>query len=209
MARKTNKGRFITLEGGEGAGKSTQALFIAGWLRARGRRVVMTREPGGSPLAEEIRATVLKASDGMTPLTETLLMFAARAAHLQQTVLPALARGEDVICDRFVDSTYAYQGAGKRVPVAQIAALEAMTVGRLRPHLTLLLDLRPETGLARARRRGDTNRFEDETLAFMKRVRQCFLKRAKAEPNRCVVVDAGLSVEAVQAQILKVLEQRL
>lgn len=209
MARKTNKGRFITLEGGEGAGKSTQVRFIAETLRAQGRTVVVTREPGGSPLAEEIRATVLKASAGMTPLAETLLMFAARSAHLEQTVLPALQRGADVICDRFVDSTYAYQGAGKRVPMKQIAALESMTVGRLRPQLTLVLDLSPEAGLARARQRGDTNRFEEETLAFMRRVRRCFLARARAEPKRCVVVNAALPIAAVQSQILQALEARL
>lgn len=207
---KTRRGRFITLEGGEGAGKSTQARLIADWLRTRGRTVVLTREPGGSPVAEKIREVVLSdAAGGLSAETETLLMFTARAAHLEQTVLPALKAGQDVVCDRFVDSSYAYQGAGKGVSKKLLADLERMVVGRLRPSLTLVLDLPPELGLQRARRRGEQNRFEAETLAFMRRVRRCFLQRAKADARRYAVIDAAQPLEAVSAQILGVLEQRL
>src|SRR3569623_13255 len=130
-------GRFITLEGGEGAGKSTNARFIKAWLEQCGREVIMTREPGGSPLAEAIRGVVLQSwAEGMPQLTEALLMFSARSAHLEATVLPALEAGKDVICDRFVDSSYAYQGAGNGFPIAKLQALEEMVLGNLRPDLT-------------------------------------------------------------------------
>jgi dTMP kinase len=203
-------GRFITLEGGEGAGKSTNARFIRAWLEQRGREVVMTREPGGSPLAEAIREVVLKPwAEGMPPLTEALLMFAARSAHLEATVLPALAAGKDVICDRFVDSSYAYQGAGNGFSIPKLQALEAMVLGELRPDLTIVFDLDPAVGLQRARSRGEQNRFEDETLTFMQRVRQAFLDRAQAQPARYVVLDAGHDLEATQSALLKILEARL
>lgn len=208
--RPVETGRLITLEGGEGAGKSTQARFIADWLRARGRGVVQTREPGGSPLAEALRGVILQDwPGGISPETETLLMFAARAAHLEQTVRPALARGEDVVCDRFIDSTYAYQGAGKGVPRTRIAQMEKLVLAGLRPRLTLVLDLPPELGLQRARRRGDQNRFEAETLAFQRRVRRCFRERARAAPRRYAVIDASQPVEQVQAAVVRVLERCL
>lgn len=204
------RGRFITLEGGEGGGKSTQALRVCDWLRARGRSVVQTREPGGTELAEAIRSLVLKQWDeGMSPATELLLMFAARAAHVHGRIEPQLAAGADVVCDRFIDSSYAYQGAGQGVDTRHLQALEALVLPTLRPDLTLVLDLPPEQGLARARRRGDANRFEDETLAFMQRVREAFLARAAADPARCVAIDASGDVDAVFARIELVLEQRL
>ncbi|MES2488473.1 MAG: dTMP kinase [Pseudomonadota bacterium] len=204
------RGRFITLEGGEGAGKSTNARFIKAWLEQRGREVVMTREPGGSPLAEAIRGVVLASwSEGMPPLTEALLMFAARSAHLQATVLPALEAGKDVICDRFVDSSYAYQGAGNGFSLSKLQALEEMVLGDFRPDLTIVFDLDPSAGLQRARSRGDVNRFEDETVAFMQRVREAFLQRAKAEPARYAILNAENELETVQADLSKILESRV
>ena len=204
------RGRFITLEGGEGAGKSTNARFIKAWLEQRGRDVVMTREPGGSPLAESIRGVVLQSwSEGMPALTEALLMFAARSVHLETTVLPALAAGKDVICDRFVDSSYAYQGAGNGFSLTKLQALEEMVLGNFRPDLTIVFDLEPSVGLQRARSRGEQNRFEDETVTFMQRVREAFLQRAKAEPVRYAVLNAGRELEAVQADLSKILESRV
>lgn len=205
-----SRGRFITLEGGEGAGKSTQARAIRDWLQSRGREVVLTREPGGSPLAEAVRELVLRDwAEGIDVNTEVLLMFAARAAHLKQTIEPALAAGRDVICDRFVDSSYAYQGAGKGLAAHHLQALEALVLGDFRPDLTLLLDLPPQLGLARAHHRGEANRFEAESLAFMQRVRDCFLARAQAAPQRYVVIDAAQELPDVTAQILRALEHRL
>lgn len=203
-------GRFITLEGGEGAGKSTQAGFIAGWLERRGRSVVRTREPGGSPLAEAVRGLVLGDwPEGVTPETELLLMFAARAAHVAYLVRPSLARGQDVLCDRFVDASWAYQGAGRGVADEHLRALERLALGDLRPELTLLFDLPVEMGLARAKHRGEVNRFEAETLAFMNRVRSAYLERAHADPARYAVIDASQALERVQAQIEQVLQERL
>lgn len=205
-----SRGRLITLEGGEGAGKSTQIRYVASWLEARGRAVVCTREPGGSPLAEAIRGLVLGDwAEGVTSQTEVLLMFAARAAHVAHRIEPALANGQDVLCDRFVDASWAYQGAGRGVADEHLLALEKLALGTLRPDLTLVLDLDPELGLRRANRRGDTNRFEAETLAFMQRVRVAYLARAAAAPDRYAVVDASGPIEAVQRQILAALEQRL
>lgn len=205
-----SRGRFITLEGGEGAGKSTNARFIKSWLEQRGREVILTREPGGSPLAEAIRGVVLQSwPEGMPQMTEALLMFSARSAHLEATVLPALESGKDVICDRFVDSSYAYQGAGNGFPIATLHALEEMVLGKLRPDLTLVFDLDPEIGLQRARNRGEQNRFEEQTLAFMQRVRRAFLDRAEMQPSRYAVLDAGQALEATQAALSKILESRL
>ncbi len=204
------RGRFITLEGGEGSGKSTQAARIRDWLQAQGRRVVQTREPGGTPLAEAIRGVVLRSWDeGVSPETELLLMFAARAAHVCQLIEPALQAGSDVICDRFVDSSYAYQGAGKGVETHHVQALEALVLSSLKPDLTLILDLDPVQGLQRALTRGQANRFEAEALPFMQRVRTAFLKRASDDPARCAVIDAAQSTDAVFDQIRRVLEARL
>jgi dTMP kinase len=204
------RGRFIVLEGGEGAGKSTQAPFIRDWLRGRGREVVLTREPGGSPLAEAIRGVVLgNWEEGVSPVTELLLIFAARAAHLQARIEPALAAGSDVVCDRFVDASYAYQGAGRGLGSEPVAALEHIVLGRLHPDLVIVLDIDPEEGLRRARRRGDENRFEAETLAFMQRVRQAYLDRVAGDPRRYAVVDAARPPEEVQQQMVAVLERHL
>lgn len=203
------RGRLITLEGGEGSGKSTQARHVRDWLQARGREVVLTREPGGTPLAEAVRELVLRRWDeDMSAATELLLMFAARAAHVHALIEPALARGADVVCDRFVDSSYAYQGA-RGIDSSHLQALEALAVPGLTPDLTLLLDLPVEQGLARAQARGAGNRFEDEALAYMRRVREIFLARAARAPGRYVVIDAAASAGSVSAAIDAALGARL
>lgn len=202
--------RLITLEGGEGAGKTTHGKGIGRWLEARGKRVTLTREPGGSPLAEAVRGLVLSSwEEGIDADTELLLIFAARAAHLQATIRPALAAGHIVVCDRFVDASWAYQGAGRGVAAEHLEALERLVLKGLQPDLTLIFDLPPEVGLARARGRGDTNRFEAENLAFMQRVRQAYLQRAALAPERYAVLDATRPAGDVEAAIIAVLEQRL
>lgn len=198
---------FITLEGGEGAGKSTAAQFIRDWLLARGRKVRLTREPGGSPLAEAIRTVVLGDwPEGMPAETEVLLMFAARAAHLQATIQPALAAGENVVCDRFVDASWAYQGEGRGIAAARLAELESFVLKGFAPDLTLLFDLPPEQGLLRAKNRGDTNRFEAEALEFQQRVRAAYLQRARAAPERYRIIDASAPLPEVQAALITALE---
>lgn len=198
----SSRGKFITLEGIEGGGKSTQASYIVDRLRARGHVVEQTREPGGTPLAESIRNILLnEASRGMPEATELLLMFAARAAHLEQRIRPALRRGDWVVCDRFTDATYAYQAAGRGLATGKVKALESMVQGRLRPDLVLIFDLPVAEGLRRAHGRGETNRFEEEKLAFFERVRECYLQRAKANPKRYVVLDASQAMKHVQEQI--------
>ena len=204
------RGHFITLEGGEGAGKSTQARFIRDWLVERGREVVLKREPGGSPLAEAILGLVLgDCAEGIDASTEVLMMCAARAAHWRATIAPALDAGKDVICDRFVDSSYAYQGAGKGIADDRLRVLEALAIGDARPDLTVLFDIEPELGLQRTRERGDENRFEQETMEFMERVRAAFLARAQAEPQRFVVIDATRDAAAVSADLAQRLDERL
>jgi dTMP kinase len=187
------RGLFITFEGGEGGGKSTQMRRLAERLSATGREVVTTREPGGSPGAEAIRALLVTGdADRWSPITETLLMNAARRDHVERVIAPAVGRGAVVLCDRFADSTRAYQGAGGGAPADLIAALEAAVIGDHRPDLTLILDLPAETGLARAAGRGGGEaRFEAKGLAFHIRLRQAFLRLAEAEPARCVVIDAA------------------
>lgn len=197
---------FITLEGGEGAGKSTQARRLRDYFVAQGRAVTLSREPGGSPLAEAIRGLVLGDwAEGITAPTELLLMFAARAAHLHATIAPALARGEVVICDRFIDASWAYQGAGRGMPAEVLSALEHFVLAQLQPTRTLVFDLPIEQGLARAQQRGEQNRFEAETLAFQQRVRNSYLARAAANPQRYRVLDASQPLEAVTAQMLAAL----
>ncbi|KUM44046.1 dTMP kinase [Pseudomonas sp. EpS/L25] len=198
----TGNGLFITLEGPEGAGKSTNRDYLAELLGAAGREVVLTREPGGTPLAERIREILLApAAEPMAVDTELLLMFAARAQHLAQVVRPALARGALVLCDRFVDATYAYQGGGRGVPTARIATLEAFVLGDLQPDLTLVFDLPVEIGLARAARRGALDRFEQEQRAFFEAVRQTYLERAQAVPQRYRIIDASRPLAEVQADL--------
>jgi dTMP kinase len=185
-------GRFITLEGIEGAGKSTVSAVVQRRLELLGIPFVTTREPGGSPIAERIRALLLDPeSAGLADTAELLLMFAARAEHLDKTIRPALAGGDWVVCDRFTDATYAYQGGGRRLDSAPIATLEQLVQGDLRPDLTLLLDLDPAQGLARAKGRSSPDRFERETQAFFERVRRCYLARAAQEPDRFRIIDAA------------------
>lgn len=200
-------GRFITLEGVEGAGKTSRLEPLAAHLRRAGYAVEVTREPGGTALGERIRALLL-ATDGPTPEldTETLLMFAARAEHLSRVVRPALAAGRWVLCDRFTDATYAYQGGGRGLPAVRIAALEQWVQQGLRPDRTLLLDLPPETGLARARARGAADRFEAQTLDFFTRVRAAYLERARSEPQRFRVIDAAAPPQHVDAALAAAVE---
>ncbi|NND44848.1 MAG: dTMP kinase [Xanthomonadales bacterium] len=203
------KGRFITLEGGEGAGKSTQLRRIREWLEAQGHDVVETREPGGTHISELIRDVVLHGEHPeMAPHTELLLIFAARAQHVNELIRPALERGRTVLCDRFTDASYAYQGGGRGVPEADIAALETVVQGRLRPELTLLLDVPVRLGLERASGRGSEDRFETESLQFLERARQTYLRRAANEPDRFAVIDARENADAVWTQIAAVLEAR-
>ncbi|TVR60603.1 MAG: dTMP kinase [Candidatus Competibacteraceae bacterium] len=195
-------GRFITVEGGEGAGKTTQLAFLRESLERVGHRVLLTREPGGTPLGEAIRTLLLgHRHDGMALATETLLMFAARAEHLERVIRPALAAGCWVLCDRFTDATYAYQGGGRGLPAARIAVLEDWVQGSLRPDWTLLFDLPIEVGLARAGRRGAADRFEREDWAFFERVRATYLERAGREPDRYRVVDADRPMATVRAEV--------
>jgi dTMP kinase len=201
------KNRFITLEGGEGAGKSTCLQFMRDYFTQRGLPLVMTREPGGTALAEEIRNLLLqKREEPVAPDAELLLIFAARAQHLAQVVRPALARGEWVLCDRFTDATYAYQGGGRGLPVSRIAELEALVQGGLRPGLTLLLDLPVEQGLARADARAERDRFESERQEFFERVRAVYRARAEAEPARFRVIDASRSLDEVKAATQGILD---
>ena len=202
------RGRFITLEGGEGAGKSTQARLLAAALEAAGVPVVLTREPGGAPGAEAIRALLLGGTAALLPGTETLLHFAARHEHVGRTIGPALAAGDWVVCDRFTDSTRAYQGFGLGVAAGTIAALDAL-VG-LVPDLTLVLDVPPETAARRLAGRGSAaDRYERLDAAFHARVRAGFRTIAAEAPARCVLIDAAGPVEAVQAAILAAVRARL
>jgi dTMP kinase len=190
----SNRGRFITFEGVEGAGKSTQVGALKEWLEGQGVEVRVTREPGGSPVAERIRNLLLDRDNaGMAGDAELLLMFAARAEHLAKTIRPALGAGVWVLCDRFTDATYAYQGGGRGVPRRRIALLEDLVQGDLRPDLTLLFDLPVATGLSRARGRSAPDRFESETLAFHEAVRAAYLAIAAREPERVRVIDAEVS----------------
>lgn len=201
------RGRLITVEGIEGAGKSTNLAFIAGCLRDAGHEVVETREPGGTQLGEAVRAVVLAPSDTpISPEAETLLMFAARAQHLDEVIEPALARGAWVVCDRFTDATYAYQGGGRDMPLSRIAALEDWVQGALRPDLTLLLDIDPEAGLKRVKSRGDkADRFDAEDTDFFDNVRSIYLRRAAQHPERYAVVDADQSLKHVQQALREAL----
>jgi dTMP kinase len=208
-------GRFITLEGGEGAGKSTQQRRLADWLRRGGREVVETREPGGSPGAEEIRTLLVTGTAGRwDAVTEALLHFAGRRDHLRQTIEPALARGSWVVCDRFADSTMAYQGYGHGLGRAPVEALYALVVGSLKSDLTLVLDLPVAEGLARARRRngGGTqqeDRYEQMDLAFHERLREGFHDIVAREPERCILIDARGDEDAVAVRIRAAVIERL
>ena len=201
-------GLFITVEGTEGVGKTPNMDFVEQWLKARRIEVLRTREPGGTPLAEALRELLLAPRDEVVDTTAELLMvFAARAQHFNQVICPALAQGKWVLCDRFTDATYAYQGAGRGLDTALIAQLEKVVQGALRPDCTLLLDIDVNVGLARARSRGDLDRFETEAVAFFERVRGCYLTRAEAEQGRFRIVDAGQTLEQVQHDIDLVLNE--
>lgn len=194
------RGRLITLEGIEGAGKSTQLVYLDRYLRAAGKQVVITREPGGTILGEEIRRLLLQHREGgMAGDTELLLMFAARAEHLERTILPALEQGSWVLCDRFTDASYAYQGGGRGIHCARIRVLEDWVQGTLRPDLTLLFDLPVGVGQGRVARRTLCDRFEGEDNAFFSKVRAAYLEIATREPQRVRLIDAGADLARVRA----------
>ena len=200
-------GQFITVEGIEGVGKTTNIEFIHKWLLAAGKDVVVTREPGGTPLGEAIRGLLLDPQyTGMDSTCELQLMFAARAEHLARVIRPALEEGQWVLCDRFTDATYAYQGGGRGIDTGIIARLEALVQGGFRPDITLLLDVPVEVGLARASKRGDLDRFEQEKVEFFERVRQAYLDMARQYTARYRVIDASQPLEQVQQQLELVLQ---
>ena len=200
----TTPGKFITLEGVDGAGKSTHLGFVADWLRQQGREVIVTREPGGTPLGETLRELLLHRE--MDADTELLLMFAARQAHLAELILPALARGAWVVSDRFTDASYAYQCGGRGIAVARIAALEVWVQRGFSPDLTLLFDVPPEVAEARRSAARTADRFEREADSFFSRVRNAYLDRARAEPTRIRVLDARHSIADLQAEIGELLK---
>ncbi|HEX2139166.1 MAG TPA: dTMP kinase [Woeseiaceae bacterium] len=202
----TARGRFLTVEGGEGVGKSTNIEFLCSLIRDHGFEVQMTREPGGTPTAERIRDLLLEHFDEPMPdLAELLLFFAARTLHVENVIRPALARGTWIVCDRFTDATRAYQGTGRGLDARLIEQLAAWVHGDLSPDLTLLLDAPPEVGRGRAERRGDADRLEGEQAAFHARVREGYLALANREPGRFRVIDAGKPLDQVQADIEKAL----
>ena len=208
-----NRGKFITIEGSEGVGKTTQIAALRESLEERGLEVIVTREPGGTPRAERIRELLLTPTDEPMPMTcELLLMFAARATHIENLIRPALERGAWVVCDRFTDATYAYQGEGRGVRREEIASLERFVQQELRPDLTVLLDAPIEIGAARAAARdgdGPRDRFEQERQDFFERVRNSYLERARSQPGRIAVIDATADRESVQQAILAEVEIRL
>lgn len=204
-------GKFISIEGIEGAGKSTQLSFIRDFLEQRGITVRVTREPGGTELGEQIRELLLTPRDtGMSHDAELLLMFAARAEHIEQVIKPALARGEWVLCDRFVDATFAYQGGGRGIQSDRIAAISDWTLKGLQTDLTFLFDLPVEQGQARViKRQQEKDRFEQEKTAFFQQIRECYLERAANEPKRIKVIDSSRDITAIQAQLKTLLTEML
>lgn len=212
----SKRGRFITLEGGEGVGKSTNVAFVETWLQERGIEVVRTREPGGTSRAEAIRGLLLDPSfdEPLHSDAELLLMFAARAQHLAQKIVPALERGAWVICDRFTDATFAYQGGGRGIETDRIAQLEQFVQKGLSPDLTLLLDMSPDAAKERLEGRlrdqqTQRDRFEQEQVTFFEAVRRAYLERAAAAPQRFAIVDAGQALDQVQASLAQALEERV
>ncbi len=202
------KGKFITVEGIEGTGKSTNIHFLASLIEAAGYDVLQTREPGGSPIAEQIRQLILDHDQElMPPITELLLFFAARSLHLQNKILPALKEGKWVICDRFADASYAYQGVGRKLGVKRVERLKEWVLDGLEPDLTVLLDAPAEIGMSRAAARGEGDRMDNETLVFYQRVRGAYLELADAHPERFVVIDASLSLDRVQEAIGRAMTQ--
>jgi dTMP kinase len=197
------RGRFITFEGIDGAGKSTHLAWAERFLRARKLDLVVTREPGGTPLGESLRALLLGSATPVGPETEALLMFAARSQHLQEVILPALERGAWVLCDRFTDATFAYQGGGSGVPSRKLALLEAWVHPRLKPDLTVLFDVSAEVGRQRVARIKSPDRFEREGAAFFKRVRAAYLRRMRDNPRRIVRIDGGKAMPDIQVDLEK------
>lgn len=203
-------GKLITLEGSEGAGKTTNAAWIADYLSKQGKKVLITREPGGTAVAEAIRGILLSPQlPVMHSDTELLLMFAARNEHLQRVILPALSQGKWVICDRFTDASYAYQGYGRGLPLERIAALETWVQGNLRPDYVLVFDIDNKQGIERARARGKPDRFEREHIDFFERVRQGYLARAQQSPENYYLIDASPELPVVQATLKTIFEQIL
>lgn len=199
---------FITIEGGEGAGKSTNIDFIVDYLKKAGKELVVTREPGGTKIGEQLRAMLLNPEfTEMDYRTELLMMFAARAQHIAEVIKPALDQGKWVVCDRFTDATYAYQGAGRNMGKEKIAVLEEWVQEGLKPDLTILLDVPVEIGLQRVEQRAAQDRFEQEKLKFFDTIRHAYLDMADAEPKRFRVIDAGKTLEEVKASLTKVLEE--
>ena len=204
------KGYFISLEGGEGAGKSTQNKRIVKWLSEQGHVVIETREPGGTVISEQIRQLLLDTRNaGLDPVAELLLMFAARSQLVQEVIRPALADGKVIVCDRFTDASYAYQGGGRQLGAETVASLEKLVLGDLRPDLTLLFDLPVQTGMQRVAGRGAADRFEAESVRFFERVRNAYLARAAADPSRFQVIDASGNEDQVWEQVRKILQTRL
>lgn len=202
-----NRGKFITLEGGEGVGKTTNLAFIHEYLQQQNIPVTVTREPGGTALAEKLRHTLLDtAGESISDTTELLLMFAARAQHIQHVIEPALAEGNWVLCDRFTDATYAYQGGGRSLSIETIAWLEQLVQGDLRPDITLLLDAPVDIGMERAKKRSTFDRFEAEKNSFFTRVRYMYLSRATQQPERIKVINAHQALADVQHDILDVMQ---
>ena len=202
-----NRGKLLTIEGQDGAGKSTNVAVIEAWLKSHKIAYRKTREPGGTKFGEVIRELILDSdSNSFGNTAELLLMFAARAQHIEEVIEPALANGEWVLCDRFTDASYAYQGGGRGVSAADIAALEQVVQGSLRPDLTILLDLAVEVGESRANARSEPDRFEQEKRGFKQRVREAYLAIAKASPERVKLIDAGQSIQSVEHEILIVLD---
>ncbi len=204
------RGRFITFEGGEGTGKSTQAKRLAAALQAKGIAAIVTREPGGSPGAEEIRALLVQGDPARwNPLTEALLFYAARADHTERTIKPALADGKWVICDRYSDSSYAYQGGGRGLDRETVRRIEAIAIDDFKPDLTFILDLPPEIGLKRSVGRANyETRFEEFDVSFHERMRKTFLDIARRSSERCVVIDANKEMAEVSEEVLRALKSR-
>jgi len=201
---------FITIEGGEGGGKSTNIAFIKDYLEKSGQQVIVTREPGGTKLGEKVREVLLNPDHkGMHDDAELLLMFAARAQHIAEVIKPGIAQGKWILCDRFTDATYAYQGGGRGINIDRIALLEQWVQGELRPDLTLLFDLPVEVGMKRANARADLDRFEQEKLQFFENVRACYLLMAKQYPNRYRILNAEQALEKVQQDIQSILDKEL
>jgi dTMP kinase len=201
------RGLFITLEGGEGAGKSTNMAFIQRYFNDHNLPYVNTREPGGTPLAEDLRSLLLAPRDeSVDSDAELLMMFAARAQHLKQKILPTLDKGISILCDRFTDATFAYQGGGRGIPMQRIALLEQFVQGDIRPDLTVYLDVPVDVGMARAAERGQLDRFEQEKHEFFERVRSVYLQRAQDNPARYRIINAAQSLDEVQADLKTVLD---